>query len=149
MKVILLKDVKKVGKKGELVEVADGYGRNYLIRNKLAVLATNTSVEILEEQKDEQQHLLQQQEAEAKALAKQLESMTLIFDVKTGAEGKVFGSISTKQICDKLLKEHGIKIDKRKIIDSGPFNILGINNVRVELFKNVEGIIKVHLKAKE
>lgn len=149
MKVILLSDVKKVGKKGEVVDVADGYGRNYLIRNKLAVLATNKSMEVLSEQKAQDAQTEKEKEQEAKEVAKKLESITLVFDVKTGKEGKVFGSVSTKHIVEELNKQYGILVDKRKIIDNGPVGTLGINNVRVELYKNVEGTIKVHLKAIE
>lgn len=149
MKVILLSDVKKVGKKGEVVDVADGYGRNYLIRNKLAVLATNKSMEVLSEQKAQDAQTEKEKEQEAKEVAKKLESITLVFDVKTGKEGKVFGSVSTKHIVEELNKQYGISVDKRKIIDNGPVGTLGINNVRVELYKNVEGTIKVHLKAIE
>lgn len=149
MKVILLSDVKKVGKKGEMVEVSDGYGRNFLIRNKLAVLATEKSVEILKDQKAENQAHEKQLENEALAVKKKLESITLKFDMKTGKEGKVFGSVSTKQIAEELEKQYGIKVDKRKFVDNGPISTLGLNPVKVELYKNVIGVINVHLLAKE
>lgn len=149
MKVILLKDVKKVGKAGELVEVADGYGRNYLIRNNLAVLATATSKEVLSKQQAQHDKQLQKDEAAALEIKKQLETITLEFPVKAGVEGKVFGSISTKQIADKLEREYQIKVDRRKFLDSTAINTLGISNLEIELFKGVIATIKVHLVAKE
>jgi len=147
MKIILLEDVKNVGKKGNILEVADGYARNFLIRNKLAVEATTQSKAILEQQK--QQKIDQEKEdiKNAEALKLKLTEITLVFPVKTGENGKVFGSISSKQIGEELLKKHKITIDKRKILDEGPFTIVGIYNVQIELHKQVIAIIKIQLKA--
>jgi large subunit ribosomal protein L9 len=147
MKIILLEDVKNVGKKGNILEVADGYARNFLIRNKLAVEATTQSKAILEQQK--QQKIDQEKEdiKNAEALKLKLTEITLVFPVKTGENGKVFGSISSKQISEELLKKHKITIDKRKILDEGPFNTVGFYNVQIELHKQVIAIIKIQLKA--
>jgi large subunit ribosomal protein L9 len=147
MKIILLEDVKNVGKKGNILEVADGYARNFLIRNKLAVEATTQSKAILEQQK--QQKIDQEKEdiKNAEALKLKLTEITLVFPVKTGENGKVFGSISSKQIGEELLKKHKITIDKRKILDEGPFNTVGFYNVQIELHKQVIAIIKIQLKA--
>lgn len=147
MKIILLEDVKNVGKKGEILEVADGYARNFLIRNRLAVEATAQSKLILEQQK--QQKLDQEKEdiKNAEALKLKLSELTLVFPVKTGENGKVFGSVSSKQIAEELLKKHKITIDKRKILDEGPFNTVGFYNVQIELYKQVIATIKIQLKA--
>ena len=147
MKVILLEDVKNVGKKGNILEVADGYARNFLIRNKLAVAATEQSKLILEQQK--QQKIEQEKEdiRNAEALKLKLSELTLVFPVKTGENGKVFGSISSKQIAEELLKKHKLTIDKRKILDEGPFNTVGFYNVKIELHKQVIATIKIQLKA--
>lgn len=147
MKVILLEDVKNVGKKGNILEVADGYARNFLIRNKLAVAATEQSKLILEQQK--QQKIEQEKEdiKNAEVLKLKLAELTLVFPVKTGENGKVFGSISSKQIGEELLKKHKITIDKRKILDEGPFNTVGFYNVKIELHKQVIATIKIQLKA--
>jgi len=147
MKIILLEDVKNVGKKGEILEVADGYARNFLIRNRLAVEATAQSKLILEQQK--QQKLDQEKEdiKNAEALKLKLSELTLVFPVKTGENGKVFGSVSSKQIAEELLKKHKITIDKRKILDEGPFNTVGFYNVKIELHKQVIATIKIQLKA--
>lgn len=147
MKIILLEDVKNVGKKGNILEVADGYARNFLIRNKLAVEATAQSKLILEKQN--QQKIEQEKEdiRNAEALKHKLAELTLVFPVKTGENGKVFGSVSSKQIAEELLKKHKITIDKRKILDEGPFNTVGFYNVKIELHKQVVAVIKIQLKA--
>lgn len=146
MKVILLSDVKKLGKKGDVVEVADGYGRNFLIGKNLAVEATKKSMEILGEQNLQQELAEKQKEADAEALKEKLKTVVLEFKVKSGKEGRVFGSVSTKQIVEQLMKVHQIKIDKRKVIDTGHISSLGYTDVKVDLYKNkVIGVIRVHI----
>lgn len=147
MKVILLEDVKNVGKKGMILEVADGYARNFLIRNKLAVEATTQSKAILEQQKQQKINQEIEDVKNAETLKVKLSELTLIFPVKTGENGKVFGSVSSKQIGEELLKKHKITIDKRKILDEGPFNTVGFYNVQIELHKQVIATIKIQLKA--
>ncbi|MGM9940796.1 MAG: 50S ribosomal protein L9 [Bulleidia sp.] len=148
MKVILKSDVKKVGKKGEIVDVSDGYGRNFLIARGLAVPETKKSLEILGEQKAEEAAAEAKREQEARELATKMEKMILNFTVKTGAEGRVFGSVSTKQITEELRRQ-GVQIDKRKILDTAPIQTLGVTNVRVELHRNVIGTIRVRLFGSE
>ena len=144
MKVILKQDVKKVGKKGEVVDVSDGYGRNYLVARGLAVQVTDKSMAVLSEQKKEEARQEAIKEAEAKKLAEKLEGMIFTFKVRSGKEGKVFGSVSTKQIVEKLASE-GITVDKKKFVDTDPVQTLGITKVRVELYKNVIGTISCQL----
>ena len=148
MKVILLQDVKKVGKKGEVVKIADGYGQNFLIKNKLAVLETNTSRKIVESQKEAEHQQDLENQAKAKELAKEIESITLEFTLKSGKDGKTFGSISTKNVVEELMKTHGIKVDKRKFINARPIQALGYTNLKIELHKGVIATIKVHLSEK-
>ena len=148
MRVILKQDVKKVGKKGQIVDVSDGYARNYLIARGLAVAETKASLHILGEQKKAEAAEEAKREAAAREIAAQLENMTLDFHVRSGVEGKVFGSVSTKQIAQELLKK-GITIDKKKILDTDPIQSLGVTDVRVELHKNVIGTIKVKLIGSE
>ena len=145
MKVILLSDVKNVGKKGDIKEVADGYARNFLLRNKLAVEATKTSIDILQQQNDDAQQKKDELVAAAEVVKEEIEKITLVFKVKTGVEGKVFGTVSTKQITDELLKKHQIKVDKRKFVDTDNLSSLGYHSVRIELFKGVVSTIKVQL----
>lgn len=147
MKVIMLADVKKVGKKGEIVEVADGYGRNFLIRGGLAVQATAGSQKVLDQQKLQEALNEQEKKVKAEEVARRLENLTLRFHVKSGKDGRVFGSVSTKQIVEELRKQ-GINVDKRKILDTSPVSSLGVTKVRVELYKDVIGTINVHLLEK-
>ena len=146
MKVILLSDVKKVGKKGEMVEVSDGYARNFLIRQKLAVAATETSRQILNEQKAKEAEKEAELEAQANEIKKKLENITLEFKVKTGEGGRVFGSVSSKQICEESQKKYQIHVDKRKFLDNESINSCGVTYVKVDLYRNkVIGQIKVHV----
>ncbi len=148
MKVILKEDVKKVGKRGDIVEVSDGYGRNFLIARGLAVPESKKSLEILGEQKAQEAAEEAKRVEEAKETAAKMEKMMLTFTVKAGESGRVFGSVSTKQITESLNKQ-GIRIDKRKILDTNPIQTLGITNVRIELHKNVIGTIRVKLVGSE
>ena len=149
MKVILLSDVKGVGKKDEVVEVSPGYGRNFLIRKGLAVIATEGSLGVLAE--EEEVKAEKQEELKAKALKQKnlIENIELDFSVNVGVEGKIFGSVSSKQVARALLQRHKIKVDRRKFLDNGPYNHLGVNNVRVELFKDVIATIQVVLREKK
>jgi len=144
MKVILKQDVKKVGKKGEVVEVSDGYGRNFLLARGLAVVESKKSLEILGEQKKEAAELEAQEVKKAQETAAELEKLVLKFHVKSGEGGRVFGSVSTKQIVEELRK-HNIRVDKRKFIDTYPIVSLGMSKVRVELHKGVIGTVNVHV----
>ena len=149
MKVILLQNVKNVGKKDQTVEVSDGYAVNFLFPRRLAVQVTKKSVEVLENQQEEARENEAKAKAEAQELAKRLEGITLEFKVKTGKEGKIFGAISLKQVADELEKQHKITVDKRKFVDKGPLDVLGFWDLRVELHKGVIGKVKVHLIGEE
>ena len=145
MKVILLQDVKKQGKKDQIIEVSDGYAKNFLIKNGLAVQATQTSRNRLEKELDTRK---QQEEArieECKQIAEKLKNEEVIIKVKTGEQDKVFGNVSSKQICEEL-KKKGYNIDKKKILVTHPIDVLGTHKVKIELHKKVEGEIKVTLK---
>ena len=148
MKVILLADVKKVGKKDQTVEVSDGYANNFLFPRKLAVPLSKKSAEVLETQQEERKELAAKMKADAEALAKKLEGITLSFKVKTGREGKLFGAVSLKQVAEELAKQ-GIEIDKRKFIDKGPLDELGYHHISVELYKGVIGKVHVEIKGEE
>lgn len=143
MKVILLQDVKKVGKKGEVKEVADGYARNFLIARKLAVAASEKSMSVLGEQKAEEAKLDKENTNLALQMKDKIENREFVFKVNA-KDGKVFNSISTKQIAETLTKE-GFNVDKRKFIDKEPITSLGYSKVRVELYRDVIATIKVKL----
>lgn len=146
MKVILLQDVRKLGKKGDIVKVADGYGQNYLIKNKLAVLETDATRKVVENEKQLAHEEDLKKQDEARQLAKRLEEMTLEFSLKSGKDGKTFGSVSTKQIVEQLREKYDIKIDKRKFIDAHPIGALGYTKLKVDLYKGIIATITVHLK---
>ena len=147
MKVILTQDVKKVGKKGEIVEVSDGYGQNFLIKNKLAVFATNTGEAKVAKRKEEERLADLQNKKDAEALKETLEKMVLEFKLSSGKDGRTFGSISTKNVVEELAKNN-IKVDKRKFIDARPIQALGYTNLKIELYKGVIATIRVHLTEK-
>ncbi|MEC0284419.1 LSU ribosomal protein L9P [Terribacillus saccharophilus] len=145
MKVIFTEDVKGKGKKGQVKEVPDGYARNYLLKNKLAVPATTGNVKV-QEAKDNKQHQLELQEVEdAKKLSETLANLTVEVKAKSGEGGRLFGSITSKQIADELKKTHKIKLDKRKIELSEPIRALGYRDLDVKLHPEVTGKVKVHI----
>lgn len=149
MKVILLSDVKNVGKKDEVVEVADGYARNFLIKRKLAVAQTQGSMQVLGRQQEEARLREEELEKEAQKTKERLEKIVLECQIKTGNGGRSFGSISTKQIAEQLAKEHDIHIDRRKILGHDSISSLGDSNLKVDLYRNkVIGVIHVHVSAK-
>ncbi|MFD2627359.1 50S ribosomal protein L9 [Oceanobacillus kapialis] len=148
MKVILLKDVKGKGKKGEVKNVSDGYARNYLLKNNLAEEATNANLKALEAKQKKNEQLEQQEKEEAMDLKDTLADLTVELKAKSGDNGRLFGSITSKQIAETLQKEHGYKIDKRKIELDEPIRALGYTTVPVKLHPEVSGSIKVHVAEK-
>ena len=144
MKVILLKDVKNQGKKDDIIEVSSGYANNYLIKNKLAVMYTDGSKKILDQElkmrADNEKSLVES----LNKIKNELSEKTLEFKVKTGNNDRVFGTISSKQISDKLL-EKGYKIDKKNIFISSPIDTLGNHIVIIKLHKKVEFNINIKL----
>lgn len=148
MKVILTQDVKKVGKKGDIVNVADGYGQNFLIKNGYAVLATEHGRERVAQDKEQQRLQDLENKKKAEELKEVLEKITLEFKLSSGKDGKTFGSISTKNIVEELLKTHDIKVDKRKFINARPIQSLGYTKLKIELYKDVIATINVHLSEK-
>ena len=145
MKVILLKDVKKQGKKDDIIDVSDGYAHNYLIKNNLAVPVSKTSTNILNKELDARKQEEDERIKECEKIKKELEKKEVSFVVKTGAQDKVFGNISSKQISEKL-KEMGYDIDKKLINIKVPIDTLGTHNVEIKLHKKVVFDLKVVLK---
>ncbi len=139
MKVILLQDVRKVGKKGETVTVSDGYGANFLIPRGLAKLSTEASQAELA--RDNAAEAVRQKELkkEAEAVAERLTHIEVKFKAKVGKDGRMFGAISPKEICEGMKKQWDIDIDKRKFIDKYPVNALGYARLKIELYKGPEG----------
>lgn len=146
MKVIFLKDVKGKGKKGEVKNVADGYAHNFLIKQGLAIEATDASMKTLQNQQKKEQKIADQELEEAKKLKETIENLTVEMKAKSGEGGRLFGSITSKQIADELKKSHNIKIDKRKILLDDAIRSLGVTKVQLKLHHNVTATVDVHVK---
>lgn len=145
MEVILLKDVKGIGKKGEKKTVADGYAANFLIPRGLVVKSTQESLEDLKKQNEAEAKRQAELKAKAEEDARKLSSITLEFKLKKQKDGTCAGSVSTKEVEKKLKDEFGLVIDKRKIVDKYPLNAFGYTNLKIELYKGVFGTIRVHI----
>lgn len=148
MKVIFLKDVKGQGKKGEVKEVPDGYANNYLFKNNLAEEATPANLRKLKARQKKEKEREQAEKEAAQQLKEQLEKITVKIEAKAGDGGRLFGSITSKQIADELKKKHDIKIDRRKIDLKEPLRSLGHHQVDVKLHHEVSGTIRVHVVEK-
>ncbi len=149
MKVILLENVKGIGKKGETVNVKDGYAANYLLPRHLAVKLTDKSLEVLNQQNLDAAQKIKEETLKAQEIAKKLEGIVLEFTANTGSDGKMFGTISNKQVEEKLKNEFNVTIDKRKFIDKTSIDRIGYTKLRIELYKGVEGVVNVHVSEKK
>lgn len=146
MRVIFLKDVKGKGKKGEVKNVADGYAHNFLLKQGLAVEASQAAVSSLNAQKKKEEKLAAEELEEAKQLKETIDEITVELTAKAGEGGRLFGSITSKQIAAELLKKNQIKIDKRKIELADAIRSLGYTNVPIKLHTEVTATLKVHVK---
>ncbi|MDN7242570.1 50S ribosomal protein L9 [Planococcus sp. N028] len=145
MKVIFLKDVKGRGKKGEIKNVADGYAHNFLIKNNFAIEASQAAISQLNGQKKKEEKLSEQELQEAQQLKEKLEALTIELKAKSGEGGRLFGSITTKQVASELEKKHGFKIDKRKMELDDAIRSLGYTNIPVKIHQEVTATLKVHV----
>jgi large subunit ribosomal protein L9 len=147
MKVILLKDVKGMGKAGDVVNASDGHARNYLFPRGLAKEATEGGMKVLEKQKAAEERKKQEELAEAKALADKISKLTVNLKGKAGDGGRLFGSITSKDIAEALEKQHKIKIDKRKMHLDNPIRELGAVFVEIKVYPEVTAKLKVEVVA--
>ena len=143
MKVILTQDVKGQGKKDQVVEVSDGYARNFLLPKKLAIPADAKAMNEIKNKEASLKHKIDTERAEAKALAEKLEGITLKLVCKSGADGRLYGAVTAKDIADALAKDHGLSVDKRKITIPEPIKTYGKFQLDVKLYTDVSG--KIHL----
>ncbi|SDJ56783.1 50S ribosomal protein L9 [Salimicrobium halophilum] len=148
MKVIFNQDVKGKGKKGEIKNVSDGYARNYLLKHNLAVEATKANMDAQKAKDKKEEQKAQQEVEEAKQLKEDLKNLEVKLTAKSGDKGRLFGSITSKQISEELKKAHNISIDKRKIDMDDPIRNLGYTEVPVKLHPEVNGTIRVHVAEK-
>ncbi len=146
MKVILLQDVKGKGKKGQMLEVSDGYARNYMLPRKMAVEATADSINTMRMTDKANQEKRQKEREEAFAISNQLKTLTVVVKAKGGGAGRLFGSITTQEISDALQKNHGITIDKRKIVLNETIKTVGLYTVKCKLGYEITGDLKVKIE---
>ncbi len=148
MKVILLEDVKSLGKKGEIVNVNDGYARNFILPKKLGLEATSKNLNDLKLQKQNDEKVAQEKLDAAKALAEEIKEKSITVKIQAGVEGRVFGSISSKEIALEAKKQLNMDIDKKKIIIPDAIKSLGTYNVNIKLHKDVTATLTVKVEAK-
>ena len=148
MKVILTQDVKGQGKKDQVIEVSDGYARNFLLPKKLAVPADNSALNDVKNKEAAKQHKLDVEKAEAQAIAEKLKSITVKFEYASGPDKKLYGSVTAKDVAESLKKNHGIDIDKRKITLGENIKSFGNFTADVKLFTGVSGKINILVTSK-
>ena len=149
MKVVLLQDVKAQGKKDQIVEVSDGYARNFLFPKKLAIPADSKAINDVKNKEAAKQHKVDVEIQNAKDLAKKLESIVVVFEYAAGPDKKLYGSVTAKDIAEELKKKHGIDIDKRKITLAEPIKSFGEFKADVKLYSDVSGKINVLVTSKK
>ena len=147
MKVILQKDIKSVGKKGQILDASDGYARNYLLPKKLAVIADATNLNELKTKQDATKYKRDMTMANAKELVEKMKSFELTFKIKAGENGKTFGSVTAKDIADELNKKYFVEVDKKKIGLADAIKTIGVYTIDVKLFEGIVGKLKVTVLA--
>ena len=145
MKVILLENIKGVGKQNEIINANDGYARNYLFPKKLAIEANNENLAKLKSKQESIAHKKETEKQEAEELSKKLEKIILKIEVKAGENGKIFGGVTAKEISEQLEKQYGFKIEKKKKELKETIKTIGIFNIDLKLYEGVSGKLKVHV----
>ena len=145
MKVILLADVKGKGKKDQVIEVPDGYARNYLFAKKLAVAADNKALNELRGREASKQHKYDVEKAAAAETAKQLETITLVLKRKAGVDSKLYGAVTNKEITQQLKQDYNLDVDKKKLSMESPIKAFGTYKIKTKLFSDVSAIITVQV----
>lgn len=148
MKIILLEDIKSVGKKGEIIEANDGYARNYILPKKLGVKATPKNLNDLKLKKNNEEKIALKQLEDAQALAKELEDKAVVVKIRAGEGGRVFGSVSTKEIAAAFKEQYGMEIDKKKIQVDEAIKSCGVYRVNIKLHPKVTGVLTVKVQEK-
>ena len=146
MKVILLEDVKSLGKKGQLVDVSDGYARNFILPKKVGLEATGKNLNDLKLKKANDEKVAKEIYEEAKAFGERLKEMEVNVTIKTGEGGKIFGSVSSKEIAEAAKAQLGIELDKKKMVLPSPIKVLGTTMVPIKLHPKVTSELKVNVR---
>lgn len=145
MKVILLQDIKGVGKKDEVINASDGYARNFLLPKKMGVEANAENMSKLKAKQDSNKYKKSVEKEKAEEIAEKLKHITLKISVKSGENQKIFGSITSKEIAENLKEQYKIEIDKKKIDLKEPIKVLGVRTVSIKLFEGVVATLKVQV----
>lgn len=146
MQVILNQDVKGQGKKGQLVNVSDGYARNFLLPRGLAKEATNDNLNVLKGKKESLEYKIKTETDEANATVEKMKNIEVVIKAKAGENGKLFGSVTSKEVSEELTKQHHIKIDKKKFILPDGIKTLGVTEVEVKVYTGIVGKVKVRVE---
>lgn len=148
MKVILLKDLKNYGKKNDIITVADGYAKNYLLPQKIAIVTSSQALVQLGKQQQKFDNEVNEKKLENEALKLEIEKLILNFDLKIN-KNKVFGTITSKQIIEKLSQEYNIQVDKKQLVNYQNINTIGINDINIKLFNDIFAILKIQVVGKK
>ena len=146
MKIILLQDEKKLGKKGDIIEASEGYARNYILPKKIGVEATSKNMNDLKLHKANEEKVAQENLDAAKALAAELETKQVVVKIKAGEGGRTFGSVSSKEIAEAAKAQLGIELDKKKMVLPSPIKVLGTTMVPIKLHPKVTSELKVNVR---
>lgn len=145
MKVILNQDIKGQGKKGQMVEVSDGYARNFLLPKNLAKEATKENINVMQGKQASAEHRLQVEKQEAEELREKLKDLVVVIKTKAGANGKLFGSVTSKEVAQELKMQHHIVLDKKKLVIPDGIKTLGVTEVEVKIYQGVSGKLRVNV----
>lgn len=147
MKVILNQDVKGQGKKGDLIEVSDGYARNFLLPKNLAIPATKENINVLKGQQESREYRQQKELEQAQEIAEKINEISVVLKAKAGDNGKLFGSITSKDVAEALTQQHHIKIDKKKFVLLDGIKALGTTQVDIKVHSGVLAKLKVNVES--
>lgn len=146
MQVILTQDVKGQGKKGQLVKVSDGYARNYLLPKGLATEATKSNINVLKGKKESLEYKIKTETEEAQQIVEKMKSIEVVIKAKAGSNGKLFGSVTSKDVAEALTAQHHIKLDKKKFVMPDGIKTLGVTEVTVKVYTGISGTLKVKVE---
>lgn len=146
MQVILTQDVKGQGKKGQLVKVSDGYARNYLLPKGLATEATKSNINVLKGKKESLEYKIKTETEAAQQIVEKMKSIEVVIKAKAGSNGKLFGSVTSKDVAEALTAQHHIKLDKKKFVMPDGIKTLGVTEVTVKVYTGINGTLKVRVE---
>ena len=145
MQVILTQDVKGQGKKGQMVNVSDGYARNYLLPKGLATEATKSNINVLKGKRESLEHKIKLETEETESIAAKMKEIEVVIKAKAGDNGKLFGSVTSKDVSEALTQQHHIKLDKKKFVMPDGIKVLGVTEVTVKIYTGINGTLKVNV----